>query len=78
MLTPCPQCGHRLWTEVGSIGAFRMVVFFDDDEESHTYSDQMERCPECEFWLYALAIKPSDLAPQAGGETRRGGLTAER
>ena len=62
MLTPCPECGHKLWSEVGSLGAFRMVIFFDDDEGSGTYAEQVSRCPECSLWLYALAIKPSDIA----------------
>jgi hypothetical protein len=66
-LSSCPERSHRLWTEVGSIGAFRMVVFFDDDEDSHTYAEQVERrCPGCGFWLHALATKPSDVAPQGG------------
>ena len=64
MLTPCPECGHRLWTEVGSIGAFRMVVFFDDEQDSGTYAEQVERCPGCSLWLHALAIKPSEVAPR--------------
>jgi hypothetical protein len=53
-------------------------VFFDADEDSHTYSDQMERCPGCEHWLHALAIKPSDVAPQARGERKRGALAGGR
>ncbi len=63
MLTPCPECDHRLRTEVGSIGAFRMVIFFDD-EGSDTYAEQVERCPECSLWLHGLGINPSAIAPQ--------------
>jgi hypothetical protein len=55
-----------------------MVVFFDDDEDSHTYAEQMERCPGCELWLYALAIRPNDVAPRAGGERNCGELTGGR
>jgi hypothetical protein len=50
-----------LCSEVGSVGAFRMVVFFDDDEESDTYGERVERCPGCDLRLYSLAIKPSDV-----------------
>ena len=38
-----------------------MVMFSDDDEESDTYAEQVMRCPGCGLWLYALAIKPSDI-----------------
>jgi hypothetical protein len=41
-----------LCSEVGSVGAFRMVVFFDE---------RVERCPGCDLRLYSLAIKPSDV-----------------
>jgi hypothetical protein len=61
MVTPCPECGHKLWSEVGNLGAFRMVMFSDDEEESDTYTEQVTRCPGCGLWLYALAIKPSDI-----------------
>jgi hypothetical protein len=49
---------------VGSLGAFRMVMFFDDEEDSDTYAEQVTNCPGCGLWLHALAIKPSDVAPQ--------------
>ena len=61
MLIPCPECGHKLWSEVGSLGAFRMVMFSDDEGESDTYAEQVTRCPGCRLWLYALAIKPSEI-----------------
>jgi hypothetical protein len=64
MLTPCPECAHRLWTEVGSIGVFRLVVFLDEEEGSDTYAEQVQRCPGCGLGLYALAIKPSEIAPR--------------
>jgi hypothetical protein len=64
MLTPCPECGHKLWTEMGSMGIFRLVVFFDDDEESNSYTEQVDHCPRCSLWLHALDIKPSEVAPR--------------
>ena len=66
MITPCPECGYELWTEVGSIGAFRVIVFFDHEEDSDTHTKPVERCPRCSCWLLALAIKPSDVTPQGG------------
>ena len=36
MLTLCPSCNHALWLEVHSLGTFRSVVYFDDDEGSDT------------------------------------------
>lgn len=66
VLTHCPECDYLLWTEVGSIGAFRMVVYFDHEEGSDTHTEPVDRCPRCALWLHALAIKPSDVAPQCG------------
>jgi hypothetical protein len=62
MLTACPECAHRLWTEVGSIGVFRLVVFFDAEEGEDTYAKEVKRCPGCSLWLHGLAIKPSEVA----------------
>ena len=47
MLTPCKDCGHRLWSEVRKVGASRLVVHFDDDERSGTYAEHAPRCPGC-------------------------------
>ena len=66
MLTPCPECDYLLWTEVGSLGAFRMVVFFDHEQGSDTHTETVDHCPRCGLWLHALAIKPSDVAQQSG------------
>jgi hypothetical protein len=49
---------------VGSLGAFRMLMYFDDEEDSDTYAEQVTTCPGCGLWLHALAIQPSHLAPQ--------------
>ncbi len=38
-----------------------MVVFSDDEEGSDTYAEQVTRRPGCGLWLYALAIKPSEI-----------------
>jgi hypothetical protein len=38
-----------------------MVMFSDDEQESETYAEQVTRCPGCGLWLYALAIKPSEI-----------------
>ena len=62
MLSPCPGCDHTLWTEVGTIGAFRLVVFFDDERASDTYAEQVDRCPGCGLWLHGLDIAPADVA----------------
>ena len=47
MLTLCPSCNHALWLEVHSLGTFRSVVYFDDDEGSDTYTKHVWRCPGC-------------------------------
>ena len=46
MLTPCPECGHTLWSEVRSFGAFRFVVYFDNDL-GDTYAERVLSCPGC-------------------------------
>ena len=40
MIASCTSCGHRLWSEVRSAGAFRFLAHSDDDERSPT-------CPGC-------------------------------
>ena len=47
MLTLCAGCGHRLWAEVKSAGAFRFLAHFDDDEGSATYTEHSPGCPGC-------------------------------
>ena len=49
---------------MGSMGIFRLVVFFDDDEESNSYTERVDHCPRCSLWLHALDIKPSEIAPR--------------
>ncbi len=64
MLTSCSKCGHRLRSEQGSLGVFRMVVFFDEEEGSDTYAQQVDRCAGCGLWLHAFAMNPSEVAPR--------------
>ena len=47
MWTPCPECAHALWSEVRRVGALRFVVYFDEDERSETYAEQVRSCPGC-------------------------------
>lgn len=47
MLTPCLNCAHALWSEVRSVGALRLIVYFDDDQGSETYAEHVARCPGC-------------------------------
>jgi hypothetical protein len=54
-----------LQSELGSLGAFRMILYFDYEEESGTCAEQVERCPGCGLWLYAFAMNPSDLAQRS-------------
>jgi len=44
----CP-CTHRcqLWAEFWWVGREYQWVFFDDDETSETYAEQVTRCPGC-------------------------------
>ncbi len=51
MVVPCPRCGHLLWTEVRSLGAFRFIVYFDDEVHSESYAEHVRSCPKCDVWL---------------------------
>ena len=62
MLTLCGGCGHRLWSEIKNVGAFRFLAHFDDDEGSDTYLRR------------ALPLLPF-VRPEAGqGQARLGGV----
>jgi hypothetical protein len=47
MVVTCLKHGHVLWTEVRTVGASRIWVYFDDQERSDTYAEQVARCPDC-------------------------------
>jgi hypothetical protein len=47
MLTPCQECAHALCSEVRRVGALRFAVYFDDEERSDTYAEQVRSCPGC-------------------------------
>jgi hypothetical protein len=48
----CPKCAHRLWAQKLSVaGSFDVWAFFDDEEQSDTYSERVGLCPECGAWL---------------------------
>ena len=58
MRSPCTKCGHALRSEVRNTRAFRFVVYFDDDERSGTYAEQVRNCPGCGELLAGHAISP--------------------
>jgi hypothetical protein len=53
---PCRQ-GPEVWAEFWWTGAEHRWVFFDDDERSKTYAEQIERCPACGTPLERLLIE---------------------
>jgi hypothetical protein len=61
MLNPCRECGHALWSEVRKYGAFRFVVFLDD-ERSDTYAEPARSCPGCGAGLTGHARELHGLA----------------
>ncbi len=68
MLIPCSECGHPLRAEAGSLGAFDVFDFFDDQTGSDTYARRVTRCPGCDLWLYyGFGLEPSE-ATNAGSE----------
>jgi hypothetical protein len=63
MLNPCHECGHALWSEMRHVGAFRFVVFFDD-ERSGTYAEPARNCPGCGAGLASYARDLYEFASQ--------------
>ena len=63
MRDSCPHCGHALRSEVRRQGAFRFVVYFDNDKRSATYAARVRSCPECGADLRGHAPDPQDLTP---------------
>lgn len=61
MHNPCPHCGHKLWSVEHSIGAFRSVVYFDDDELSDSYAEHIARCPGCEIRIKGALEPPGAM-----------------
>jgi CheY-like chemotaxis protein len=49
---------------VSSVGAFRFVVYFDDDERSDTYAERVRTCPGCSADLARHAQEQPRLAPR--------------
>jgi hypothetical protein len=47
MVVPCSECGHLLWTEVRNLGAFRFIIYFDDEVHSESYAEHVKSCPRC-------------------------------
>ena len=46
LLCPCTH-GSRIWAEFWWVGREHQWVFFDDDEASETYAEQVTHCPGC-------------------------------
>ena len=62
----CPHCGHALRSEVRRHGAFRFVVYFDDDARIATRAEQIRSCPECGTDLLGHALAPRNSHPSRG------------
>ncbi len=58
MEASCSNCGHSLWTENRGVGAFDLVVYFDDDERSGSYAERVSRCPTCRNWCGPQVYDP--------------------
>ncbi len=65
MLTPCSACSHAIWSEVRSVGSFRTVVYFDDEERSETYATAVWRYPGCGGGLrdHVVSDAPEGVPP---------------
>jgi predicted RNA-binding Zn-ribbon protein involved in translation (DUF1610 family) len=57
MRSPCPHCGHALWSEVRCIQALRFVLYFEE-EHSDSHAEHVRSCPECGELLLGHAMAP--------------------
>lgn len=46
VVCPCAK-GSDLWAEFWWVGRGHQWVFFDDDDTSETYAEQVTHCPGC-------------------------------
>ena len=46
LVCPCRR-GSDLWAEFWWVGREYKWIFFDDDEASETYAEQVTNCPGC-------------------------------
>ena len=57
MITPCGSCAYKLWSVEREVKGWPVRVYFDGEQTSETYADQVTRCPGCGKWLVELAFK---------------------
>ncbi len=41
------SCAHKIWCEVRYEADLVILIFFDDEETSETYAEQITHCPGC-------------------------------
>ena len=64
MVVPCPECGHKLWTEEVRVGdRYYAWACFDDEVGSDTYAEQVRLCPGCTAGLNATMTLRTLEAP---------------
>ena len=66
MLTPCPQCGHALWSEVCCIEAFRCVLYFDDEHGEIPTPIGLEAAQSAVCSCSATPWTPQSSQPSSG------------
>lgn len=51
MITSCSSCGHKVWSVNRDVQGWLVRVYFDGEETSETYAEQVTSCPACGRWL---------------------------
>jgi hypothetical protein len=65
LMCPCPR-RSKLWAEFWWVGREYRWIFFDDNETSETYSEQVTNCPGCGRPLDRKILKTaSAFVPQS-------------
>ena len=61
----CPKCAHSLWAQRAYIAeSYYVWAFFDNEEHSATYTEQVGLCPECGAWLAEGGGWPTSGVPE--------------
>lgn len=63
LVCPCPR-RNSIWAEFWWVDRQHRWIFFDDDEASETYAEQITNCPGCgrfldrKFFRMASSVMP--------------------
>ena len=68
------SCSHKIWCEVRYEADLVILIFFDDEETSETYAEQITHCPGCggQSFVEGFLEEPTHTVVVAGSPGSRG------